>query len=216
METTYLGLDLSTQQLKVVAINEALEVITEAHIQFDTDLPEFETSGGVNTNGDVVTANPVMWTKALDLLLQKLVDSKFDFSKVAALSGAAQQLGSVYWSSGAEKRLRILDPSHQLYTQVETPPIFSVPRSPVWLDCSTSKECKLLEQAVGREQLVATTGYFASEGQTSCQIAKIVRERPEEYQNTERISLVSSFLPSLFQSPDLYGNLASWMVGRFG
>ena len=46
MENTYLGFDLSTQQLKVVAVNEALEVVTEAHVQFDTDLPEFGIKSG--------------------------------------------------------------------------------------------------------------------------------------------------------------------------
>ena len=138
MENTCLGFDLSTQQLKVVAINEALEVVADAHVQFDTDLPEFGTCGGVNTSGDVVTAKPVMWTKALDLLLQKLVDSKFNFSTVVVLSGCAQQLGSVYWGSGSGHRLATMNPSSQLTTQMETSSIFSVPCSPVWLDSSST------------------------------------------------------------------------------
>ena len=196
MERTYLGFDLSTQQLKVVAINDSLEVVTEEHVHFDTDLPEFATSGGVNAGKDgVVTASPLMWAKALDLLLDKLKKTGFDFSRVSGLSGCAQQLGSVYWATGAQRKLGTMDPSHMLYTQVED--LFSLPYSPVWLDCSTSVECRLLEEAVGREELVASTGYFMSEGMTSAQIFKIWRTKQEEYQKTERISLISSFLASL-------------------
>lgn len=37
----WLGFDLSTQQLKSVAINSNLEIVFEASVHFDTDLPEF-------------------------------------------------------------------------------------------------------------------------------------------------------------------------------
>uniref|UniRef100_A0A452HHY0 Carbohydrate kinase FGGY N-terminal domain-containing protein n=1 Tax=Gopherus agassizii TaxID=38772 RepID=A0A452HHY0_9SAUR len=37
----YLGWDFSTQQLKVIAIDEQLRVIYEDNIHFDKDLPEF-------------------------------------------------------------------------------------------------------------------------------------------------------------------------------
>lgn len=58
-----------------------------------------------------------------------------------------QQHGSVYWQKGADETLRNLDPSQFLHQQLATS--FSVPNSPVWMDCSTSKQCKKLEEAVG-------------------------------------------------------------------
>ena len=42
------------------------------------------------------------------------------------------------------------------------------------------------------------TGSSAYERFTGAQISKIAKERPEQYANTERISLVSSFLASIF------------------
>lgn len=35
-------------QLKVVQVNSKLEIIVHAEVKFDTDLPEFRTTGGVN------------------------------------------------------------------------------------------------------------------------------------------------------------------------
>lgn len=37
-------------QLKAVLVNSKLEVIFQAEVKFDTDLPEFRTTGGVNCN----------------------------------------------------------------------------------------------------------------------------------------------------------------------
>ncbi len=76
---------------------------------------------------------------------------------------------------------------------------FSVLDSPVWMDSSTSAECRRLEEAVGGPQKLAdVTGSRAYERFTGNQIAKIYNERAEAYANTERISLVSSFAASLF------------------
>lgn len=72
-------------------------------------------------------------------------------------------------------------------------------QSPVWMDSSTSKECSLLEEIVGGPQKLAEiTGSRAYERFSGPQIAKMARRRPEAYSNTERISLISSFVASLF------------------
>lgn len=102
---TYLGLDFSTQQLKGVIINEQLEIIHETNVQFDSVLPEFRThSGVVKLDKKTVTAPVLMWVKALDLLLDQLKVCGADFSQIAALSGSAQQHGTVYWQTGAQVR----------------------------------------------------------------------------------------------------------------
>ena len=76
---------------------------------------------------------------------------------------------------------------------------FSVQDSPVWMDSSTSEQCGLLEKAVGgAARLSEITGSRAYERFTGSQIAKLRQQRPECYDNTERISLVSSFAASLF------------------
>ncbi|KAK1794931.1 hypothetical protein P4O66_010123, partial [Electrophorus voltai] len=76
---------------------------------------------------------------------------------------------------------------------------FAVQDSPVWMDSSTVKQCQYLESAVGgAQQLADITGSRAYERFTSNQIAKIHQLQPNKYNETERISLVSSFAASLF------------------
>ncbi|GJQ84749.1 hypothetical protein Trydic_g4878, partial [Trypoxylus dichotomus] len=129
--------------------------------------------------------------------MDRLLVAEVDFSKIAAISGTAQQHGSVYWQKGADDKLKHLDSDQFLHQQLST--YFSVINSPVWMDSSTTKYCRELEEAVGgAEELAKITGSRAYERFTASQIAKIYQTKPETYQNTERISLVSSFLCSLF------------------
>ncbi|KAK0182722.1 hypothetical protein PV327_000829 [Microctonus hyperodae] len=103
---TYLGLDLSTQQLKAVVVDDELQILYEANVEFDNDLPEFRTHGGVNQKKDapgVASAPCLMWVKALDMLLDKLRVCGVDFSKVRAISGCAQELAKITGSRAYER-----------------------------------------------------------------------------------------------------------------
>ena len=67
------------------------------------------------------------------------------------------------------------------------------------MDSSTSEYCKKMESAYGgKMQLAAATGSSAYERFTIHQISKFAEEKPDDYKNTERISLISSFAVSLF------------------
>ncbi|NXX38056.1 XYLB kinase, partial [Tricholaema leucomelas] len=195
----YLGWDFSTQQLKVIAVDEQLRVIYEDNVHFDKDLPEFKTQGGVYIHGDrlTVTSPVLMWVKALDMILEKMKSSGFNFSQVRALSGAGQQHGSVFWKKGSIQNLKTASSKLPLHQSLKD--CFSVSNSPVWMDSSTASQCSALEKALGGAQHLATiTGSRAYERFTGNQIAKIYSQNPEAYKQTERISLVSSFAASLF------------------
>lgn len=195
----YLGWDFSTQQLKVIAIDEQLRVIYEDNVHFDKDLPEFKTQGGVYIHSDrlTITSPVLMWVKALDMILEKMKSSGFNFSQVRALSGAGQQHGSVYWKKGSMQILKNASAELPLHQSLQA--CFSVSNSPIWMDSSTASQCSALEKAVGGAQhLASITGSRAYERFTGNQIAKIYGQNPEVYMETERISLVSSFAASLF------------------
>ena len=89
-----------------------------------------------------------MWVEAFDLILQKLSNANFDFAKVIAVSGSGQQHGSVYWSKGSSEVLRSLDSKRSLKEQLEN--AFSVKESPIWMDSSTTLQCKEIENAINR------------------------------------------------------------------
>lgn len=111
------------------------------------------TTGGTCRNGLEAFAPTVMWVEALDILLSRLVEKGFTFSRVKALSGCGQvslffqcenvasviligstdqQHGSVYWKRGAEEILRNLDPAKALNEQLRG--AFAFDQSPVWQD----------------------------------------------------------------------------------
>ncbi|XP_048468348.1 xylulose kinase isoform X2 [Rhincodon typus] len=195
----YLGVDLSTQQMKAMAIDNNLNVIHETNVKFDEDLPEFRTQGGAHVHDDklTVTTPVLLWVKALDILLERMKTSNFDFSKLKSLSGTGQQHGSVYWKEGANQTLNNMSSDHSLYQILESS--FAVKDSPIWMDSSTTAECQQLEKSVGGPQKLADiTGSRAYERFTGNQVAKINKKNPEDYKKTERISLVSSFVASLF------------------
>ncbi|XP_037703328.1 xylulose kinase isoform X3 [Choloepus didactylus] len=194
-----LGWDFSTQQVKVIAVDADLNVFYEDSVHFDSDLLEFGTQGGVHIHKDglTVTSPVLMWVQALDVILEKMKASGFDFSQVLAMSGAGQQHGSVYWKTGASQVLTSLSPDLLLHQQLQA--CFSISDCPVWMDSSTTAQCRQLEAAVGGAQtLSCLTGSRAYERFTGNQIAKIYQQDPEAYSHTERISLVSSFAASLF------------------
>ncbi|KAG1054122.1 hypothetical protein G6F43_003842 [Rhizopus delemar] len=191
----YLGFDLSTQQLKCTIIDEAHGIVLEEAINFDRDLPEFNTKHGAVVNDDVVTSPTLMWVKALDLLLEKL-KSFPHISAIRGISGAGQQHGSVYWNQNGLEILKNLDPSKQLVEQLQL--AFAIEQSPIWQDASTTAECRALEESVGgAEALAKLTGSKAYERFTGNQIAKIYHKNKESYDKTVCINLVSSFMATL-------------------
>lgn len=129
----------------------------------------------VDGNALTVTSPPLMWLAAIDKLLHNMKAAKFPFERVAAVSGSGQQHGSVFWKSGADADLKSMhvdkvrrccvSPALTLQPLAEIfKHSFSVENSPIWMDSSTTKYCKDLEDALGGPQRVASiTGSRAYE-----------------------------------------------------
>ncbi|CAL5383919.1 unnamed protein product [Camellia sinensis] len=194
----FLGFDSSTQSLKATVLDANLNIVHSDIVNFDSELPHYKTKDGVyrdpSVNGRIVSPT-LMWVEAFELMLQRL-SSKLDFGKIVAVSGSGQQHGSVYWKTGSSTKLSALDPKKPLVDQLGD--AFSTKESPVWMDSSTTEQCKVIEKAVGGAlELSRITGSRGYERFTGPQIRRIFETQPEVYNNTERISLVSSFVASL-------------------
>jgi xylulokinase len=196
----YLGLDSSTQSLSAIVIDvsdDNRQVVFDSSLAFDEVLPHYGTRHGVlpQADVDVAVSPPLMWAEALDVMMARIA-REVDVSRIAAVSGSAQQHGSVYLNSAAATVLAELDAERALVEQLA--PVLSRPVAPIWMDSSTSNECAAITRAVGGERLLAArTGSRAFERFTGPQIRKFFRTDPNGYAATHRVHLVSSFMATL-------------------
>jgi len=93
LDGTFLGLDLSTQQLKAALITPNGTLLHEQSVHFDRDLARFGTTNGAirgDEEGEVYCP-VILWIEALDLLIDRLKASgKIDFSRIRGIGGVAQ------------------------------------------------------------------------------------------------------------------------------
>lgn len=89
----YLGFDLSTQQLKAIAVTSELDVKYNAVFDFDADAIGFDVKKGVLTNEAQreVYAPVAMWLQAIDAVLQQLKKDGLDFARVKGVRGDFSQ-----------------------------------------------------------------------------------------------------------------------------
>lgn len=177
----YLGLDSSTQSLTAVLIEVdrgRAQVVWEHSLNFDEAFPEFGTVHGVLPGDDplVRVSSPLMWVAALEAMMGLVARSGLDLSHLRAISGSAQQHGSVYLKADGTLARDV---------------------APIWMDSSTRDECVEITAALGGDEVVARrTGSRAFERFTGPQIRKFYETDPHAYATTARIHLVSSYLAS--------------------
>ena len=116
--------------------------------------------------------------------------------QISGIGGCGQQHGTVYLKMGFQEKLKNLDYSQNLVANLRTS--FSVKQSPIWMDSSTSKYCEEMEEAFsGPDRLATVTGSRAYCRFSAHQIYKIAFENREYFNETERIMLVSNFIPTM-------------------
>jgi xylulokinase len=193
----FLGLDSSTQSLSALAVDtDTREVVLSESVNFGKSLSEFDSPHGFleDENPQRKHSNPLMWVKALDVLFAAIRAKGFDLGRVNGISGAGQQHGSVYLRESLSGRR--WSTSTPLADQVK--PLLSRDTAPIWMDSSTSQECREIAASVGGdERVVAISGSRAIERFTGPQIRKFYKDEPARYELTKQIHLVSSFIASL-------------------
>ncbi|GMT18661.1 hypothetical protein PFISCL1PPCAC_9958, partial [Pristionchus fissidentatus] len=196
----FLGLDLSTQQLKAVILDDSLVVVHTESVNFSREFPQFGTIDGVirSPSSPSLVFTPVsLWLSSLDLLLSRLsLHSHFSLSDIKAVSGTAQQHGTVYWTREGENNLERLKDAQGKNIDQALKGSFSKAECPIWMDSSTGEFVDHFDSVI--PDLNRITGSRAYHRFSGMQIAKIFKYEREIYDNTTRISLISSFLASIF------------------
>jgi xylulokinase len=199
MAKLFLGLDSSTQSLSAVAIDlDAHKVVYEQSLNFDKALPHYGTRNGVLPNRDPLVKHspPLMWAEALDLIFARMKKDGVAPGKILAISGSAQQHGSVYFNDRVAGALDNLNPQKSLVENLRG--VFSRKTSPIWMDSSTAKQCAEIRKKLDGIRFTASrTGSDTFERFTGPQIRKFYKTDPKAYQQTAGIALVSSFMASL-------------------
>ncbi len=118
-----------------------------------------------------------MWAEALDRDAGASPHSGLDLRRLAAISGSAQQHGSVYLNDERRPRARRRSIRRgRLPPQVV--PLLSRPVAPIWMDSSTRAECAEIAAAVGGAGGARQhTGSRAFERFTGPQIRKFATQR---------------------------------------
>ena len=206
----YLGLDLSTQSLSAVIVDDKTgNTIHEDSVNFGNDLPSYNAPSGFvhGKNESEIFSDPCMWLDAMDLLLKKLQD-KIDLSSIRAIAGSGQQHATVYLNSGFSDKLGSLNTDESLSQNLKS--TFSRKISPIWMDNSTSAECAEMAQAAGSAELVLEkSGSIPIERFSGAQIRKFYKTDQAGYDNTAIIHLASSFACSILSgksAPIDYGD----------
>ena len=199
MSDYFLGLDSSTQSLTGIIIDFGLgKIIRNYNINFDKDLPHFNSQNGIIISDDdkVVHSYPLMWVEALEKLFEQLVRDDIQIEEIKAISGSGQQHGTVYLNQTFEEILQNLNPNESLVKQLEG--IFSRATSPIWMDSSTFKQCQEIRESLGgMKATINITGSNTFERFSGPQIRKFFQEKPDAYEKTLIIHLVSSFMASI-------------------
>ena len=199
MNNLFLGLDCSTQSLTGIIIDTDLnKIIYRNSIDFDKDLSHYNTQNGVVIldNEKVVHSYPLMWIEALELLFEKIKNSKISIFEIKAISGSGQQHGTVYLNNNFLTNLKQLDICKTLGSQLKNS--FSRLTSPIWMDSSTSKQCEEIRKKLGGlKTTINLLGSNIIERFSGPQIRKFHQEDPLLYEKTSIIHVISSFMASL-------------------
>jgi len=173
----FAGLDVSTQSCKLLVIDTLLEeVVFSTQINYDNDLPEYETLNGViqGLPHGVSESDPLMWIAAVEKVFTRLAKSDIPQNTIKSISVSGQQHGLVAINSKGG---------------------LSHPTSKLWNDFSTQKECDNLTEAVGGEaEMIAEIGNSQRTGYTASKILHLKRNFKDNYNKISIFLLVHNYI----------------------
>ncbi|KAG9318826.1 hypothetical protein JVU11DRAFT_930 [Chiua virens] len=193
----FLGLELATDQFRASIVDESLELVGVECVDFDSELSEYQTQGGIfTTPGDAYTTPIDMWVKALDFLLEKL-SRNHDVTRIKSIGGCAQH-AVVWWKSTPIHSFPALDSRLPLHSQLP-PNTFSLTNTPVAQDTSAHTHALALESLLGGPDIMAArVGTCANASVLAAQLLRIRESWTSDvWARTGKVQLASTFIASM-------------------
>ena len=177
MTPLFAGFDVSTQSTKLVVIDpDDGTVVFVDRVEYDSDLPSFETEEGAiaGLGPGVSESDPRMWIEAVEILLGRLKALGTLAERIRCISISGQQHGLVALTGDGE---------------------LARPRSKLWNDFSTAEECRILTEAVGGpEAMIEEIGNTQRTGYTAPKILHLRRHEPEHYERARTFFVVHNYI----------------------
>lgn len=207
-----LGLDSSTQSLSAIIIDiDSAEKCFEHAIDYRAD----ERTDYFGIGEDYILPSkaegeaeqpPLMYLASLDAMFEDIREAGIPMHKIVAINTSGQQHGHVYLN----KNLSIIF-SNLLRTESSTldlktllAGVFSYFTAPIWMTANTLAQTDHVRKTVGgKTEMIERSGSDAPLRFTGAVIRRVAEQSTEEYAATEKIQLISSFIPAVLTANPL-------------
>ena len=201
-----LGLDSSTQSLSAFVIDvDTAEKCFEHSIDYRAD--ERTNSFGIGedyilppkSDGEAEQP-PLMYMASLDAMFADLREAGVALENIVAINTSGQQHGHVYLNRNAGIILSNLQRAESCTLELKTllGGIFSHYSAPIWMTANTVEQTKHVREAVGgKAEMIERSGSDAPLRFTGAVIRRVGEQSSRSYAATDKIQLISSFMPAV-------------------
>lgn len=210
-----LGLDSSTQSLSAIVIDiDTAEKCFEHTIDYRAD----ERTNGFGIGEDYILPPhhsttegeaeqpPLMYLASLDAMFADMKKADVALKNIVAINTSGQQHGHVYLNKNLSiifsNLLRAESSTLELKTLLAG--VFSYFTAPIWMTANTLTQTVHVREAVGgKTDMIELSGSDAPLRFTGAVIRRVAEQFPDAYAATEKIQLISSFIPAVLTANPL-------------
>ena len=201
-----LGLDSSTQSLSAIVINiDTAEKCFDHAIDYRADA----RTNGFGIGEDYILPPksdgeaeqpPLMYLASLDAMFTDMREAGVALESIVAINTSGQQHGHVYLNRNAANIFSNLQPAENSRLELKTllAGVFSYFTAPIWMTANTVAQTNHVREAVGgKTQMIERSGSDAPLRFTGTVIRRVAEQSSRDYAATEKIQLISSFIPAV-------------------
>lgn len=201
-----LGLDSSTQSLSAVVIDiDTAEKCFEHSLDYRADARLNRFGIGEDyilppREAGEAEQPPLMYLASLDAMFADMREAGVTLENIRCINTSGQQHGHVYLNRNAPMIFSNLQRSEGSRLALETflAGVFSYSTAPIWMTANTVAQTNHVREAVGgKTEMIERSGSDAPLRFTGAVIRRVAEQSARDYAATEKIQLISSFIPAV-------------------